>query len=1019
MPAIDTETESFVVTATAYGPPAVELLAGQVLTAKGADRLAPVTVIVPSNYAAVSTRRSLAGRPGGVANVTFLTLFRLAERLGAASLAAAGRRPVSAPVLAQAVRSVLETDPGVFGPVADHPATELALVRSTRELGALTEDALAAVAACSARAADVVRIAGQVRARLASDWYDEHDLVHAATLAVQDGAVASPVVVHLLQELSPAGASLLRSLARHQAVPVNVGVTGDAEADQAVLAAHARAGISVDDNQVHPPTASAIVSVSDPEEEVRTAVRELVDRARDGVPLGRIALLYGSFEPYARLLHEQLEAAEVPYNGAPVRAIGDMLYGRTVRSLLALPDRDFRRSDVLSVLTGAPIQDGDGLAPGRAWERISLAAGVVEGKDWAPRLAVFAADQRARADEAEEDEREPLAHHLRRDAGRAEELADFVSGLRGDLSLLDTAGSWAAMVDATRALAARYLGGERERWRWPEDEQQAADRVEEALDRLGSLDVVGGPTPSVEVFRRTLEGELDASLRRVGHLGHGVLVGHVSMAIGLELDRLVMLGMAEGEFPPRRLEDSLLPDEERRAAAGELALRAERVSDDHRQLLAAMAAADHTTLSFPRGSLRSQGDRAASRWLLADAAQLSGREAVFTGELARLEGAWLKQVPSYTAGLSRLRFPATAQELRLATMLRDREPVIEADPVLRAGAELVASRRSGDFTRFDGNLAGLLLPDLSSGGVTSATGLQAWAVCPHAYFVQHLLGVEVIQDAERRLEIDPLDKGRLIHRILERFITEQIAADGAGPWTGPALERLLAIAGDVFAEYEHRGLTGRPMFWRRDRARILADLTRFAAEDEGRPLATERRFDDVDYPLPDGRTVRFRGFIDRIDDTGPSSARVTDYKTGSSSGYSGLGAEDPHRHGTHLQLAVYGTAVQQHFDRTDVEAWYWFITDKARFDRIGYPLTRDVQAEVGRAVAEIVDGISSGVFPGRPPEKPAYLRVDCWYCAPDGLSTAEARRDWERKRSDPQLVRYVALAEPEAVDADP
>jgi hypothetical protein len=71
---------------------------------------------------------------------------------------------------------------------------------------------------------------------------------------------------------------------------------------------------------------------------------------------------------------------------------------------------------------------------------------------------------------------------------------------------------------------------------------------------------------------------------------------------------------------------------------------------------------------------------------------------------------------------------------------------------------------------------------------------------------------------------------------------------------------------------------------------------------------------------------------------------------------------------------------------------------------------------VGTAVEEIVDGIRSGIFPGRPPVDPAYLWVDCWYCAPDGLSTAEARRDWERKRLDPRLSGYLHLAEPEALD---
>ncbi len=1008
--------ENFLVQSTAYGRPAVDLLATQVQTAKGGDRLAPVTIIVPSNYAAVSTRRALAGRPGGVASVTFLTLFRLAERLGAATLAAAGRRPVSTPVLAQAIRAVLAADPGVFAPVADHAATELALVASTRELAGLSDAALDAVAACSARAADVVRVARQVRGDLAPAWFDEHDLLRAATVAVQEGASVGPVIVHLLQDLSPAGAELLRRLAQHQAVLVNVGVTGDAAADQHVLDAHARAGITVESGAVKRPLATTIVSVSDPDEEVRTAVRQVTQWARDGVRLGRMALLYGTSEPYARLLHEHLDASGMAHNGAPVRAVGDLLYGRTVRSLLALPDRGFRRSDVLAVVTGVPMHHGDGLAPGRAWERISRAAGVVEGTDWAPRLAVFAADQRARADEADKGEQDRLAEHLRRDADRAEGLTGFVADLQSDLAALAAAGSWATMVDATRELAARYLGGERHRWRWPEEEQRAADRVDEALDRLAGLDTVGGPPPSIEVFRRTLDDELETSLRRIGRLGDGVLVGHVSMATGLQLDRLVMLGMAEDTFPSRRLEDSLLPDRERRAAAGQLALCAERVDDDHRHLLAAMAAADQTTLFFPRGDLRRQGDRSASRWLLTDAARLSGRETMFTGELASTEGAWLRQVPSYAAGLVRLDFPATAQELRLAAMLRDPGAIIRTDPVLRAGAELARSRRSNDFTRFDGNLAGLTLPDLTSIGITSATRLQAWAVCPFAFLLQYLLGVEVVQDPERKLEIDPLDKGSLIHEILERFIAEQIAAGRAGPWTGPRHRRLRAIAETVFARYHDRGVTGRAIFWRRDRARILADLDQFAARDDGRPVATELRFDDVEYPLRDGRSVRFRGFIDRIDDTGPDSARVIDYKTGSADAYKGLSTADPDQRGTHLQLAVYGTAARQHLHRTDVQAWYWFITDRGKFERIGYPLSAEVQADVGGAVKEIVDGIRSGTFPGRPPVDPAYRWVDCWYCTPDGLSAAEARRDWERKRFDPQLSGYLQLAEPEAFD---
>ena len=45
--------------------------------------------------------------------------------------------------------------------------------------------------------------------------------------------------------------------------------------------------------------------------------------------------------PTARLVQEQLAVAGIQLNGTPVWALGDMLLGRTLRAVLALPDRGF------------------------------------------------------------------------------------------------------------------------------------------------------------------------------------------------------------------------------------------------------------------------------------------------------------------------------------------------------------------------------------------------------------------------------------------------------------------------------------------------------------------------------------------------------------------------------------------------------------------------------------------------------------------------------------------------------
>jgi ATP-dependent helicase/nuclease subunit B len=1002
------------VTRVAYGEAAVACLAERVRAIRGAgDPLAPVTVVVPSNYAAVATRRELARR-GGVVGVAFLTLYRLAERLGGPVLAPLGRRPVSAPIVLQAVRAVLACEPGVLAPVAAHAATELALAAACRELAGVSPDGLDAVAAQSARAADVVRIVRSVGERLRASWYDEHDLVVAAASAPV--ADLGPVIVYLPERVPAGGAELLRSLADRVPVSILVGASGVADADRPVVVGLERAGISVGGaDGVERPMATRVVSASDPDEEVRAVVRMIVSAARDGVSLGRMAVLFGAADPYARLLREQLDAAGIAANGTPVRTVGEMVAGRVLRGLLALPDRRFRRSDVLAALSTADV-------PVREWERISRAAGVVDGDDWTSKLGAFADERRRRADAADDDERPRLAARFRHEAGRAESLARYVADLIAAVTSGADRTTWREMSSWAAGLLDRYMPAHAAtREMWPNAEREAAERVEAAVERLGGLDAVDGPIPTVEVFRRLLDGELDNAVHRLGRFGEGVLVGPLSLAVGLTLDRVFVLGLAEGTFPDRRLDDSLLPDRERAVAGGQLALRADHVHDDHRHLLAALAAGP-ATVCFPRGDLRQPGSRTASRWLLDDASRLDGSSArLFTADLHARDGAdWLEVVPSFTAGLRRAALPATTQEHRLAVLLRGEGPLSSRastplDPVLAAGAALAEARRSDAFTRFDGNLDGVDLGPVTDGRrAHSATRLQAWAECPHAYLLEHVLGVEPLDEPERRLRLDPLDKGALVHEVLHRFVDEG----------SRDLDRLLALGVEVCDQFASRGRTGRQLFWRRDRARILADLEVWFAEDEAwrksasaEPIAAEHRFDTM-VPLPGGEGIRVRGVIDRVDRLPDGRLVVFDYKTGRSEPYKGLGEDDPHQGGARLQPVLYAAGAGAEFGRKPVRFDYWFVTSAGGFDRIGYEVTDAVAGEVRAALGTIVDGISHGLFPRRPPESPAWNRVDCWYCSPDGLSAAEARREWERKRGDAVLAGYVELCEPAEDDDD-
>lgn len=1043
---------------TPYGRPAAQLLHERLAAAKADDPLHPVSVLVPTNYVGVSTRRLLASgelgaltaRGSGIAGLTLLTVYRLAELLGAPALAAAGRRPVSTPLIGAAIRQVLRAAPGLFAPVTDHPSTEDALVRAHRELSELSASSLATLQRQGRRAAEVVRVHRAVRERLVADWYEEADLMAAAQEAVAAGssvlADLGTVVVYLPQDLSVPAAALLRTLGDVGTVEVVAAMSGVPAADAEVVRSLARLGTPVDTAPaIAPSPVDEIVSVSDAEEEVRSAVDRILRAAREGTPLERIALLYPAPEPYARIVHEQLVAAGITYNGAAVRPLADRLVGRWLLDLLDLRNRDFDRPAVMGLLTSAPVVDGGGhWVPAGTWERISRDAGIVHGRaGWTARLRRYADDQQRRADHPPDDAPVWLAQRSRDNAERARRLARTVGELAGALDRADRLRRWGDLSAWCREMLDRWI--ERHRERWPQVEIDAAERVDAALDRLAGLDAAE-PATDVTVFRRALGLELDDDLGRTGELGRGVLVGTPTAALGVDLDVVVVLGMAEGVAPTRPREDSLLPDVERRAVADELRPRDERVGLEHRHLLAALAGAGHRrVLIHPRGDLRRSVERAASRWLLDAAEQLGGART-----LPR-RAPWLDVVPSFAGRVRRSVFPASGQEYRLraladvptgrgsaASLALLRHPVLRDDPDLRRAADLIRQRSAGDFGRFCGHLpahaAGLVAAAVG-GRVTSASALESWLVCPHAFLLAYVLGIRPVENPEELLVMTALEKGSMVHDVLDRWLTTLLDGPLPAPrdaWPDDAGDLLLQLADDAFADAEARGVTGHPLLWRRDRHRLRTDFADFIARDDARrrdhaltPLATEVAFGfgsgapELRITLDDGRVITVRGRIDRVDVAADGTVHVADYKTGGTSRYRDLSAEQPLARGDKLQLPIYGLAIRDsHPSAPGVYTEYWFVSHKGDGQRVGYRLTDDVVAQLRSTLGVVADGAAAGLFPMRPPEGPSYGFIECVFCDPDGLGTSDRFRQWERVRTDPALRDYLRTVDPGALATD-
>ena len=1017
-----------------HGRPVAEAVRDVIRRVKVADPMAPVTVAVHSSWAGLSLRRLLAsgelgpvagGRPGLV-NVSFVTIARIAELLGAPALAAAGRRPLSAPVRTEAVRTALLASPGLFAHAARHPSTVIALDRALEELRRCPDDLVDRLAARSRRAAEVVRICREAQARMA-DWYDEVDLARSATDALRAGSPPPPALVELghvvtaaLEPLPPAFAQLVAAFSARQASSGAATVVETADSPEVPAGA-----------------ANHVLTCSDPDEEVRNVVRQMAESIEAGTPLHRLAVLY-PHDSYARLIHQQLDAAGMPFNGPAVRRLADTPAGAALTGLLHLMETDLPRNEVIDWLAAAPILTADNeIVPSTAWDRVSRRAGVIRGHDqWSERLAALAAreEERARDLEAEDPgasgSNEWRAAAARREAPRAAELAAFVAELHERITTLlpDPGAPWRRWAAWACETLERYLGSPaRHQW-WPDEEQDFYVAVREALEGLAALDEVG-PGCDSTAFRSAVARALEAAAGRVGRFGDGVMVGPLRHGRGLDLDAVWVVGMSEGLAPVAGGGSSVLLEEDRQAAVGDTdgpsPLDTRRTRQDRQAvaLQAALASAGGSarrTLSWSRAELRSARPRLPSRWLLGAASELAG-ERVALEDLARLAGQGhpaFTEILSFASGLDRVgagrTVPASLHDRDVAQLSdwNRRAGRLEDHPVAYEGPAAAFAHSAADRSRPFGPFSGKVDPArLVLRRRHSATKLESYAACPFRWFLAEGLGLSSEEAPEELIQISSRDKGSLVHEILERYIIGVLAGE---PREFAFAKR---VADGVFHEWNERGLTGKALLWDFDRRVILGELERFVREDRLQPLAAELSFGrgPDDYPPVEvevgGESISFSGQADRVDEEGAGLV-VTDYKTGKVDEFSAL-EDDPVMAGTKLQLHIYARAARAAFGQPDtpVRARYWFVSERGDFKERAVDLDRDAE-RFNEALSVITASIKAGLFPARPGDDSYWGYKNCSRCDFDRLCRVDREREWQAVSTDVELKRYVALSDP-------
>lgn len=772
--------------------------------------------------------------------------------------------------------------------------------------------------------------------------------------------------------------------------------------------------------------------------------------AERGVPFDGMAVLLRSPEHYIDGLAEAFERARIPAVFARGTRRPDPA-GRAMLALLACAEEGLSASRFAEYLSLGVVPAVDHDAAGedwvpprdelalaatdadpedvsvegvptrsvptpRRWERLLVDAAVIGGRArWERRL-----DGLVRALDADI---ETLADDPKRQRARRDErealvaLKAFAMPLIDRLAALPSEATWAEWIDHLDALAVAAL-------RQPQ-------RVRELLGELAPMGPVG--PVSLEEVQLVLGRDLAelVVLPPTGRAGK-ILVASADEARGMVFDVVFVPGLAEKIFPRKVTEDPLALDALRARLSPVLDTNVTRVAAERRALrLAVGAARRRVVLSYPRIDVDRSRPRVPSFYGLE---VLRAAEGVLPGfdELARR---------AERGAAERMGWPAPrapgdaidASEFDLAVLDRllrqaPDESRGAARYLLSTNAHLARSLRfrarrwKTSWTRADGMLrvdestTTMLAEHRLQAREYSPTALELFARCPYRFYLSAILRLSPRDDIAALEELDPLQRGRLIHEVQMR-VMRALKDEQALPVTADRLARALAVLDEQLEaaaeRYREELAPAIERVWddgveiiRRD---LREWLQRSSEEPHWRPRAFELGFGLPGRPDLDPASVdepvtvagaRLRGSIDLVEErsTGEGVAlRATDHKTGRApdSDVVVIGG------GRVLQPLLYALALESLEPRLPiVEGRLYYCTSRGGYAERVVPLD-DLGRDRARRVLDEVDRAIDGPF------LPAYPEPGgCAHC--DYLSVCGPREE-QRTARKMKIVEIAAI----------
>jgi len=269
----------------------------------------------------------------------------------------------------------------------------------------------------------------------------------------------------------------------------------------------------------------------------------------------------------------------------------------------------------------------------------------------------------------------------------------------------------------------------------------------------------------------------------------------------------------------------------------------------------------------------------------------------------------------------------------------------------------------------------------------SVTALQRFSTCPYQFLLSAIHRLEPRREAIPLTQMDPLTRGRMIHEIQARTLTElrdQELIPFVDEDAAQCRELLDATVQRVAQVYQDDLAPPILRVWQDEVDTMRADLRiwlhNLAKQKEWRPVHFELSFglatpassseprDPASRPEPatlnDGWLIR--GAIDMVEESADGSTlRVTDHKTGANRTMPGMTLAG----GEILQPLLYGLALESMVDKPVSEGRLSFCTSRGQFSEHVIPLGPMQRNWAEYALELIHRCIQNGLLPPAPREQ--------------------------------------------------